>query len=99
MSDAYLKHLRKTVELNFPKDCYERYIHLVEPGIRKMIQEYLWPWQSVEMHVTVMVMRHKGVFKSDLDTIDLEPFEEVRMKNELDVGIQKNRKVVLWQEN
>ncbi len=58
-----LAHLSATAKMNFRhEDCWQVYASMIEPGIRQMIDSYFRDWQTIEMHVTAIMMKHKGVF-------------------------------------
>lgn len=79
-----LKNLRKIAELNLCEDCYEKYKALLEPTIEKWLFNPLRDWRDVESCITRMVMKSKGVFKSDLIFISIDE-DSNKFANEVDV--------------
>ncbi len=64
-----IKSLRRLAELNLCKECYPKYVALIEDNVERMLLDSLHDWRSAESLVTQMVMRHKGVFKTGTTVI------------------------------
>lgn len=86
-----INYLRKVAELNLCESCYDKYLSILEPSIESWILNPLADWRTVEMCITQMLMKSKGVFKSDIrlisidydsnalaDTVDLKRFRELK---------------------
>ena len=89
-----IERLRKFAELNLCKDCYQKYLALIEPSIKRFVFKPLADWRNVESLVTQMVMIHKGVFKSDVVYISLGENAEEKYADKVDV--KTFRKVQKW---
>lgn len=48
---------------------------MIEPGIRSMIESYFKDWQTLEMEVTSLMMKHKGIFTTQQIVISLDEDE------------------------
>jgi len=72
MSNNTIEGLRKMAELNFDPECYKKYLALIEPGIKSMFENYFSGWKSLESTINQMVMKHKGIFKTDLIVISID---------------------------
>jgi len=83
-----IANLRRLAELNFGPQCYKQYKALIEPGIKSIIENYFSGWKNVESTVTQMVMKDKGVFKTELlviapiskseqELVDFEAFNKI----------------------
>jgi len=71
-----LEHLRRDVKLNLCDKCYQVYIGFIEPGIRELIVKRLDDWRSTESSITQMVMKHKGVFKTDMIFVSIGKWDD-----------------------
>jgi hypothetical protein len=89
-----IERLRKDAELNLCKDCYQKYLALIEPTIERWLFKPLDDWRTVESYVTRMVMIHKGVFKSDAIYISLSEDAEEKCGDKVDV--KAFRKIKKW---
>jgi hypothetical protein len=89
-----IESLRKFAELNLCKDCYQKYLALIEPSIERWLFKPLDDWRNVESYVTRMVMEHFGVFKSDAIYISLAEDAEEKYGDEVDV--KAFRKIEKW---
>lgn len=67
-----IANLRKLAELNFGPECYKKYLALIEPGIKSIIENYFSGWKNLESTINQMVMKHKGIFKTDLIVISID---------------------------
>lgn len=77
--------LRAMAELNFSPECYKKYLALIEPGIKSIIENYFSAWKNIESTITQTVMRHKGVFKTSTSVISNNPDEIEKYSHLLDV--------------
>jgi len=86
-----LRSLRRHAKTNLCDACYEKYVALIEPTIERFLLVPLEDWRWVESLVTMMVMKHKGVFKGKLlfeqlgqdaekfaDEVDIKAFRETK---------------------
>jgi hypothetical protein len=89
-----IERLRKDAESNLCKDCYQKYLALIEPSIERWLFKPLDDWRTVESYVTRMVMIHRGVFKSDAIYISLSEDAEEKCGDEVDV--KAFRKIKKW---
>ena len=80
-----IANLRKLAELNFGPECYKKYLALIEPGIKSIIENYFSAWKNIESTITQMVMRHKGVFKTNTSIISTNLDEIEKYSHLLDV--------------
>jgi len=80
-----IANLRKLAELNFGPKCYEKYLALIEPSIKSIIENYFSGWKSVESTITQLVMRHKGVYKTNTSYTSIDPEELEKYSHLLDV--------------
>ncbi len=80
-----IANLRKLAELNFGPECYKKYLALIEPGIKSIIENYFSGWKSVESTITQMVMRHQGVFKTNTSFVSNDSKEIEKYSHLLDV--------------
>ena len=80
-----LKNLRKIAELNLCENCYEKYKAILEPTMKKWLLNPLSDWRNVESNITQMVMKLKGVFKTDLIFMSLDEDSNEKYANEVDV--------------
>lgn len=69
---ATIKSLRKMAELNLCKDCYQKYLALIEPTIKKLVSKPLSDWRALDDKVTEMVMKKRGLFKGNTKTISFD---------------------------
>lgn len=91
--------LRKLAELNFGPECYKQYLAIIEPGIESIIENYFAGWKSVESWVTQMVMRHEGVFKTNVSFISIEDDAKEKYGDKLDVDAFNKIKKRTFQQN
>src|SRR5438128_10759145 len=88
-----LMSLRKFAELNLCKECYPKYLALIERNVEAMLLDSFHDWRSAESIVTQMVMRQKGMFKTGSTIIYLSendsPSEEL-------VDVTEYKKVKFW---
>jgi len=89
-----IERLRKFAELNLCKDCYQKYLALIEPSIERWLFKPLGDWRNVESYVTRMVMKHFGVFKSDAIYVSLAEDAEKKYGDKVDV--KAFRKIEKW---
>lgn len=96
MSTPYstIDYLRRLAELNFAPECYQRYLEMIEPGIKSIIPNYLKDWQNVEGYVTMIMMRYMGIFKTETSFTSIGDDAEEKYGNMLDVA--KFRQVKKW---
>lgn len=55
--------LKKTAELNFCKDCYQKYLFLIQGEIEYLLSEPISDWRQTEANITLMVVKAKGAYK------------------------------------
>lgn len=68
-----IAELQALAKLNFPDErCYQVYNAIIAPNIKDMIESYFKDWQTIEMQVTALVMKHKGIFKTKEVPIQLD---------------------------
>lgn len=60
-----IEGLRKLAELSLCEDCYQKYIALIEPTIKRLLSKPFREWTIIESYVTQMVMKLERVFKED----------------------------------
>jgi len=72
MNNNTIEDLRMMAKLNFDSECYKKYLALIEPGIKSMFKNYFSGWKNLESTVNQMVMKHKGIFKTDLIVISID---------------------------
>lgn len=77
--------LREMARINLPEDCYKEYLAVIEPGVEGMLKEYLKGWQGIETNLTNAVMRHAGVYKTDLTIFDLDKGEYEKYADRIDI--------------
>lgn len=59
--------------MNLPDErCYQVYKAIIEPNIKAMIESYFKDWQTIEMQVTGIMMKHKGVFTTRQIVISID---------------------------
>jgi len=80
-----IANLRSLAELNFGPECYKKYLALIEPGIKSIIENYFSGLKSFESNITRTVMRHKGVFKTSTSFISYDSDEIEKYSDLLDV--------------
>ncbi len=66
-----LENLSRDAELNLCDRCKPVYRSLIEPGVRELIITRFDDWRETESAITQMVMKHRGVFKTDVWVISL----------------------------
>ena len=75
-----VEHLRKLAELNFCHECFQKYQAFIEPTIQSTIQSLLTlplaDWVFTELDITNLVLKNKGVFKTEAIVIQLSTDEE-----------------------
>ena len=71
-----LDQLRSMAKLNMSEKCYQTYLSLIEPGVRELIITRFDDWRETESAITQMVMKHRGVFKTDMWIISLGEWRE-----------------------
>lgn len=94
MGNLTIEDIRKLAELNMTPECYRTYLAIIEPNIKSIIPNYLRDWQNVEGYVTMIVMRHMGIFKTSFSFISIDDDAEERYGEQLDVT--KFRKIKKW---
>lgn len=80
-----IKKLRKIAELNLCENCYGTYKAILEPTIKQWLFKPLNDWRQVESDITQMVMKLKGVFKTDKIFLSLDEDSNEKYANEVDV--------------
>ena len=80
-----IESLRKVAELNLCKDCYQKYLALIEPSIKHLAFKPLDDWRNAESYITQMVMKHFGIFKGDMTIISLDEDEDEKYADQVDV--------------
>ena len=80
-----LKRLRIIAELNLCENCYKNYKAMLEPTIKKWLLNPLTEWANVESNITQMVMKLKGVFKTDVIFLTLDDNSDEKYDDEVDV--------------
>lgn len=91
MSNNTIEGLRKLAELNFDPECYKKYLCLIEPGIKSIMENYFSGWKDLESFVTQMVMKHKGIFKTEFIVISLDSEDEEQY-----VDVEAFNKIKNW---
>jgi hypothetical protein len=94
MGNLTIEDIRKLAELNMTPECYKTYLTVIEPNIKAIIPNYLKDWQNVEGYVTMIVMRHMGIFKTSFSFISIDNDAEERYGDQIDVT--KFRKIKKW---
>lgn len=89
-----LLELRKMAELNLTPECYKKYLALIEPGVQQMLHEYFRGWQNVETYLKMAVMKHYGVYKTNVSVFNLE--KEEYEKNSEYIEVKKYAEVDRW---
>lgn len=89
-----IDYLRKLAELNFTHECYQRYLEMIEPGIKSIMPSYLKDWQNVEGFVTMVMMRHMGIFKTEYSVTSIDDGAEEKYSDMCDVV--EFKKVKKW---
>lgn len=87
MMPTSLKTLRKHAQLNLCPDCYNKYLATIEPSIESMVLDTFYSWRATESCITQMVMKHKGVFKSDFWFISLDKDDNSKFADQIDAKI------------
>ena len=85
MGNLTIKDIRKLAELNLTPECYKIYLQIIEPNVKSLIPDYLRDWQNVESYVNMAVMRHMGVFKTELSFFSIDEDAEKKYRGQLDV--------------
>jgi hypothetical protein len=80
-----IERLRKLAELNLCKDCYQKYLAMIEPSISGWLFKPLDDWSNVESYITQIVMIHKGVFKNGKVYLSLGEDAEEKYGDKVDV--------------
>lgn len=95
---AEIEKLRRLAEQHLCEQCYKIYEYILEPNIMA-IPPPLSDWKQAESWVTLMVMKHKGVFRGDemFFTVDEEADEEILQKVDVK-AFQKIRKDKFWRK-
>lgn len=94
MGNLTIEDIRKLAELNMTPECYKTYLAIIEPNIKAIIPNYFKDWQNVEGYVTMIVMRHMGIFKTSFSFISIDDDAEEKYGDQLDVT--KFRKIKKW---
>lgn len=88
-----INKLRGIAKLNLCKECYNKYTALIEPNIIPLSQP-LPNWRGAESTLTQLVMKHEGVFKSDIIFISIDENMDEKWPGQVDV-IAFN-KIKMW---
>ena len=80
-----IEDLRRMAELNLCENCFQKYKMLIEPTIRDWLSNPLSDWSEVELHVTQIVMKTKGIFKGKLIFISLDEGSNEKLSDKVDV--------------
>ena len=80
-----IEDLRRIAELNFCENCFQKYKMFIEPTIRDWLSNPLSDWSEVELYVTQIVMKTKGIFKGKLIFISLDEGSNEKHSDEVDV--------------
>ena len=86
-----IETLRKNAELNLCRECYNHYLAGIEPSIKKILVDTINDWRSAETYITRMVMKKKGVFKSNLEFLSIDNWDE-KFADDVDVELFKKIK-------
>lgn len=93
-----LEQLRLDAELNLCEKCYGVYLSFIEPNIRELIVKRLDDWRSTESDITQMVMKHRGVFKTDVWIIFIGEWDD-KYHEDVDKDLfYKTKKWPVWKK-
>ncbi len=81
-----IEDLRRIAELNLCENCFQKYKMFIEPTIRDWLSNPLSDWSEVELYVTQIVMKTKGIFKGKLIFISLDEGSNEKHSDEVDVN-------------
>ena len=81
-----IEDLRRTAELTFCENCFQKYKAMIEPTIRDWLFNPLSDWSEVESQVTQIVMKTKGIFKGEEIFISLDEGSNEECSDEVDVN-------------
>ncbi len=93
MGNLTIDDIRKLAELNLTPECYKAYLQIIEPNIKSLIPNYLKDWQNVESFVNMTVMRHMGIFKTNLSFLSIDDNVEEKYGDQLDIAEFKKIKL------
>ncbi len=94
MGNLTIEDIRKLAESNMTPECYKTYLAIIEPNIKAIIPNYLKDWQNVEGYITMIVMRHMGIFKTSFSFISIDDDAEEIHGDQLNVT--EFRKIKKW---
>lgn len=80
-----IEQLRRLAELNLCPDCFRRYKIIIEPSIVLYLSQPLYDWRIAESQITQVVMKTKGIFKSDITVLLIDEGDEEDVSSEVDV--------------
>jgi len=73
--------LRKMAELNFCKECYQKYLMFIHGEIEYLLSEPISDWRQVETDITLLAVKAKGAYKktnSGIFTPDEKAFKHIQ---------------------
>lgn len=85
MGNLTIADIRKLAELNLTPECYKVYLQIIEPNVKSLIPNYLKDWQNIESYVNMTVMRHMGIFKTNISFLTIDDDAEAKYGKKLDV--------------
>ena len=85
---ALSEQLKKMAELNFCKDCYQKYLALIHCGVEYLLSEPLSDWRQTEANIDIMWIKAKGLYNGVNSTVFF-PHEG---------ALQKAKKEKLWRK-
>jgi hypothetical protein len=80
-----IEYLRKNAELNLCKDCFRKYLAIIEPSIKRYVSQPLYDFRQAESQITQIVMKTKGVFKGEMWVLSFNKGEEKEVDDYIDV--------------
>ncbi len=80
-----VENLREFAKLNMDEKCFQKYIQLIEPGIKDLIKNYFGGWPSIESTVLQIIMRVNEVYKTPTSVIFDEDEDRTKYSDTVDL--------------
>ena len=80
---ALSEKLRNLAELNFCKDCYHKYLALIQGEIEYLLSEPISDWRQTEANIDIMWIKAKGFYNVS-NSIIFAPQEEAFQKAKIE---------------
>ena len=80
------------------ENCFQKYIQLIEPGIKDIIKNYFGGWGSIESIVLLIIMRVNGVYKTNTSIIFDEDEDRTKYSDSVDLTKYKKFEKYTFQQ-